>query len=162
MTNCDNLAVSCNFSTQNSKTTQPELKSRIDGSVRSDIVYELWYHGLNASFLRKNIRQLVTRLGRTFSGINPSCLTSKNALAAALCQRQNFIIVSADPYNLITLDTLHIARKRPKVNTERNYRQRKLTQLLMLSKACAFTNIRCFYFHNLAKAADLFKFFVFF
>ena len=115
------------FTLRKMKTALPSLKSKIPKMFCSNVVYEVICPGCQSSYVGQTTRHLTTRMREH------SRPPSHVAEHFALCQKQlneddvKIIDRSSNPAKLLTLEALHIARRRPAINKKEEYRTRQLT-----------------------------------
>ena len=117
------------FTMRKMKTALPTLKSKIPKLLQSHVVYEIICPGCKSSYVGQTARHLTTRL------CEHSRDSSHMGTHLKICHRSekfgkgNIKIIdkTSNPVKLLTLEALHIARRKPQLNQKEEYRARELT-----------------------------------
>ena len=115
------------FTMRKLKTALPSLKAKVPRMLKSNVVYQINCPGCQSSYVGQTTRHLSTRI-REHSRTSSNVGEHLSKCGVTLHEEDVKIIDSSSSYNkLLTLEALHIQKRKPTINTKEEYRSRELT-----------------------------------
>ena len=108
------------------KDCLPSLKSKVEMSLRSKVVYKVKCPRCEACYVGQTGRHLSTRI-KEHSSSGPVRDHFKNCNIALLMDNVSIMMSARNMYQLLTLEALAIKALKPLLNTKDEYRSRTLT-----------------------------------
>ena len=118
------------FTTRKLKACLPSLKISLARELRSEMVYKLTCSGCNFTYVGQTVRHLATKVDEHRKGDSPvgqHLLECNKEVDGTAELKSEIIDQTAETYQLVTLEALHIWRERPRINTRDELRSRELT-----------------------------------
>ena len=117
------------FTTRTLESCLPSLKSAFSNDLKSRVVYKLSCSGCTSTYVLQTVRHLTTRIEEHKKADSPVGLHFQQ------CQLEGnsadlsweFIHRSNNQTKLLTLEAMHIRKKKPGLNTRDEFRSRELT-----------------------------------
>ena len=125
-----NCGISTIFTTRKLRTCLPTLKTDFPRYLTSRVFYEISCPGCNSCHVGKTVRHLITRKIEHRRDSAPvgshlkECGADKAAVEARILDR---CLDTNKTNKRLTIERLHISRRRPALNTREEYRQKYLT-----------------------------------
>ena len=91
------------------------------------MVYEIKCSGCDASYVGQTVRHLTTRMREDVAETTPIDNHMKHGFNLLPRDTVKIIDKYGTQNNLLTLEALYIAKRKPTLNTRKEYRQRELT-----------------------------------
>ena len=115
------------FTTRKLCTCLPSLKSSADSNLKSHVVYELSCRGCSSTYVGQTCRHFATRISEHQKINSPVGQHVVECCGALTVFNYKIIDQCLDSKKLMTIDTLHISRRKPQLNTREEYKSRELT-----------------------------------
>ena len=114
------------FTTLKMKDFLPSLKCEVPLVLKSRVVYELTCPGCKSRYVGQTVRHLTTRLNEHRK--EPSAMFEH---MRGCCPDEQFLFkvidTTRDATKLLTLEAVHIEKRKPELNRREEYRTRELT-----------------------------------
>ena len=121
------LRVPIVFTTRKLRAAMPSLKSPVPKELNSHVVYQLFCPSCDASYVGQTIRHLSTRLNEHRRPTSPVGEHLQYCHGASEIMNYRILSKCTNSSKLLTMEALHIAQKKPGLNTREEYRHRELT-----------------------------------
>ena len=115
------------FTTRKIKTVLSSPKSKIPDDLKSRVFYVITCCGCNSSYVGQTTRHLMTRLAELARKSSPVRSHLENCTGDAPEIYSRILDQCEDPGRFLTLETLYIAWRQPKLNHRKEHRQWQLT-----------------------------------
>ena len=121
------FGVSTIFTTRKLRSCLPSLKGNFSETLKSRVVYSITCPGCESCYVGQTTRHLSTRLKEHLRKSSPLGTHFAECGVDVKTVKAKVIDSCLNINKLLTLEALHIADKRPSLNTREEYRQRHLT-----------------------------------
>ena len=121
------FGVSTIFTTRKLRSCLPSLKVNFSESLNSRVVYSISCLGCETCYVGQTTRHLTTRLKEDHRKSSPLGTHFAECGVDVKTVGVKVIDNCLNTNKLLTLEALHIAHKKPLLNTREEYRQRHLT-----------------------------------